>query len=382
MPMNIVFISQLIPIPNSENRISKALLDFLEDWKASHQLKVIRPTFRYEKLDLPETQKYIINNVEVEIIKPLRIPLLKWSYHPIKKVINELPFEPDIVVCHLYNSYFSFARLAKKLNVPLVVGVHMSDIVISKKWLYRKMQSHVFRNVSGFACRSFAIQKQFIRSFPQYKNKCFTSISGLPTTFFENIDTIKSGISSTESIVKIITVASLIKLKHIDRVIQALSGTKNRNWTYTIIGSGPEEERLKQLVRNMDLEDSIRFTGFLDRKEVFEQLKKHDVFILPSYPETLGLVYLEAMAAGNLVICAKGWGVDGIIKDEENGFTCNAERSEDIRHVLEKVLKLTTEEKTKIQERSLQTLKSYSTNNMANLYMSNLNRIVENFERH
>ena len=39
-----------------------------------------------------------------------------------------------------------------------------------------------------------------------------------------------------------------------------------------------------------------------------------------SSPETFGLAYLEAMARGNIVIGTKGWGIDGIVIDGENGL--------------------------------------------------------------
>ena len=49
-------------------------------------------------------------------------------------------------------------------------------------------------------------------------------------------------------------------------------------------------------------------------------MKKSDVFVMPSAPETFGLVYLEAMASGCIVVGAKGWGIDGLIKNGFDGY--------------------------------------------------------------
>jgi len=45
-----------------------------------------------------------------------------------------------------------------------------------------------------------------------------------------------------------------------------------------------------------------------------------DAFILPSYSETFGIVYLEAMAAGIVTVGVRGQGIDGVIKHGDNGL--------------------------------------------------------------
>lgn len=49
-------------------------------------------------------------------------------------------------------------------------------------------------------------------------------------------------------------------------------------------------------------------------------MRSCDIFILPSWNEAFGVVYLEAMANGKPVIACQGEGIDGIIKDKETGI--------------------------------------------------------------
>lgn len=49
-------------------------------------------------------------------------------------------------------------------------------------------------------------------------------------------------------------------------------------------------------------------------------MRDSDIFILPSVGETFGMVYLEAMASGCITIGTKGDGIDGFIRDKQNGF--------------------------------------------------------------
>ena len=45
-----------------------------------------------------------------------------------------------------------------------------------------------------------------------------------------------------------------------------------------------------------------------------------DIFVLPSKNETFGMVYMEALAHGNIVLCTQNSGVDGIIQNDKTVF--------------------------------------------------------------
>ncbi|MFC0876838.1 glycosyltransferase family 4 protein [Saccharicrinis sp. FJH2] len=377
--MNILFITQLFPEKDEGCYTSGALREFIEEWgKTGHKIKVIRPHFNYEKDPFPTTPKFNIgNNIDIEFVKPLRIPILKLSYYDSKKIINRLPFKPDIVICHLYNAYFTFHNLAKKLDIPFVIGIHMSDMKLSQIKFHKWHQKTIFKKASGFACRSYAYKKIFDANFPEFKSKSFLAISGIPETFlipkFSNQDQRKKNKNTS-----IITVSSLIKRKQIDLVINSLSKVKNQDWHFTIIGTGPELPYLESLVKNYDLDNKVTFTGKLPRTIVIESLLQSDIFILPSYDETLGLVYLEAMACGNITIGSINEGIDGIITDGENGFLCDASDKENIYQKLKQVLNLRNDEINAIRINAKETVKNYTISNQAKKYLENLNQIINN----
>ncbi len=88
----------------------------------------------------------------------------------------------------------------------------------------------------------------------------------------------------------------------------------------TTRGDGPQRQYLKNLVLNLGLEKNVKFIGHLSNENVMEYMSICDLFTLPSYQETLGLVYLEAMAHGKPVIGVKGQGIDGIVEHKRNGM--------------------------------------------------------------
>ncbi|WP_415407160.1 glycosyltransferase [Sulfurovum sp. CS9] len=136
---------------------------------------------------------------------------------------------------------------------------------------------------------------------------------------------------------KFVTVARLLKLKNIDMVINSLKSAKEMGYDfeYIIIGDGPEKLYLEKLVRDLQMEKEIKFTGWLEKDEVIKYLQVANVFIMPSIPETLGRVYLEATAAGCLCIGHKGSGIDGFFADRKSAiFSDAATINDDILEVL------------------------------------------------
>ncbi len=83
-----------------------------------------------------------------------------------------------------------------------------------------------------------------------------------------------------------------------------------------IAGAGPEEKLLRDLAG-----PEVLFLGVLDRARMLPRLyASADAFLFSSLTETLGLVVLEAMAAGLPVIATPAGGVADHLRDDENGI--------------------------------------------------------------
>ena len=151
---------------------------------------------------------------------------------------------------------------------------------------------------------------------------------------------------------------NLQKLKNLDVVLHALTELdENIPWTYTIVGDGSERENLEQLISELGLSRRVRMLGYKRREKCLGLMRKSNVFIMPSAPETFGLAYLEAMASGCVVIGAEGWGIDGVVKDGVNGYLVAPRESGQIRQSLQTVRNTP---KTAIIENSITTIKNYT----------------------
>ncbi len=99
---------------------------------------------------------------------------------------------------------------------------------------------------------------------------------------------------------------------------KALSQIKPYNWSLEVVGAGPKQNELCYLAQKYDLEEKIYFKPpTSDVPSVFSN--KH-VMLMPSLWEGLGIVVMEAMAAGVLVIGSRAGGIPELIDDQETGF--------------------------------------------------------------
>jgi glycosyltransferase involved in cell wall biosynthesis len=123
--------------------------------------------------------------------------------------------------------------------------------------------------------------------------------------------------------IKIISVARLIEVKGLDDALQALALMQRTyptlEWHFDIFGDGPEREPLTKLTAKLGLSNRVQFHGSVPNETVLRELQIADIFLLPSWNEAFGLVYLEAMAMGCAVIGCLENGAADILTDRIDG---------------------------------------------------------------
>ncbi|MGK7876154.1 MAG: glycosyltransferase [Xenococcaceae cyanobacterium] len=102
--------------------------------------------------------------------------------------------------------------------------------------------------------------------------------------------------------------------KEIDRIKPVLKAIPQAR--LAIVGDGPHREALEEHFAGTP----THFVGYLQGLELASAFASADAFIFPSRTETLGLVLLEAMAAGCPVVAARSGGIPDIVTDGVNGY--------------------------------------------------------------
>jgi colanic acid/amylovoran biosynthesis glycosyltransferase len=90
--------------------------------------------------------------------------------------------------------------------------------------------------------------------------------------------------------------------------------------TLDLVGDGPERQSLEADVARYGLSERVTFHGSLGETEIIETMRDADIFILASFAEPLGVVYMEAMAMEVATVGTAAGGVGEIISNGENGL--------------------------------------------------------------
>lgn len=103
----------------------------------------------------------------------------------------------------------------------------------------------------------------------------------------------------------VVVSARLIKTKRIDVLIRAVAMVKKElsNVQLTILGDGPEKEKLEKLIAKLKLERNVAIRNVQKFDEQLRIMKRHKVFCLPSELEGFGMAIVAGMAAGLPVVC-------------------------------------------------------------------------------
>tara|TARA_X000000368_G_scaffold411019_1_gene395304 strand:+ start:284 stop:1423 length:1140 start_codon:yes stop_codon:yes gene_type:complete len=134
-----------------------------------------------------------------------------------------------------------------------------------------------------------------------------------------------SELKVNEKIIKFITVGRLAPWKNIDSIIESMSILRDQNIDFEllIVGSGPLESDLKNLVKELELEKQVIFTGQKTATQLADYYKKSEIYIQASGYEGLPHVLLEAINYNLTLISTPIGGSNEVLENGKNGWVLN-----------------------------------------------------------
>jgi len=274
--------------------------------------------------------------------------------------------DPDIDAWHSMNA--AYAWIAEESRKPVVVSVHGNDFLrayfpTSAPALYRfgplwrledKLRSlerhwrdHTTRRIRNWLPKAAAILTNslytewvLLEKIPACRGKTVPALVGVDPFFLEP----PLAEAERHHPPRLVTVGRLSEpRKNVDRVLEALAGLLGHDFTYTVVGDGPDRPRLERLAGEPGLADRVRFTGALPRAELRRILGEADLFVLtasvlPHSHEGFGLVYLEAAACGVPSLAARLAGAAEAVAEGESGFFVENPEPEELTAALKRFL--------------------------------------------
>ncbi|MBU5225738.1 glycosyltransferase [Clostridium senegalense] len=264
-------------------------------------------------------------------------------YKGIKKITSKLykEFKFDLIHAHVaLPDGYGAVMLNEHFNKPLLTTIHGQDMnyTVNLDENFKNKVVHVFEKSNKVIFVSNKLKRE-AENITGKKNNYAVIPNGIE---LNDIVSKKSQSIYQEFHGKryILVVGNLIKTKGIDYAIRAFSNIHNdyEDLNLVIIGRGIERESLEKLAFENGVADKVIFKGALPHNIVMEYMKNCYIFVLPSYKEGFGVVYIEAMAQGKLVIGCKGEGIEDVIEDFKDGILMEPRNLEDLTNKIKYVL--------------------------------------------
>ena len=282
----------------------------------------------------------------------------KWMEKRSGKILEKEKFVPDLVISHFPS--FSYAYIDRLgFQCPKIAVLHFTDLAHAD---HRKAFVEGLREkYDAVFCRSKGIYEHISKfQLPNLREDIIYSGTIVPAQC--EVKSFKNKKEFT-----ILYAGKLIKRKNVDWIIRCLVRKELSAFKLWVVGNGPEEGRLRALVKKYGVGTRVEFLGQVGREKVQEIMKDADIFCMPSVNETFGLVYLEAMACGCLTIGTRKEGIDGVIEDGRNGFLISTEEE-----LFECIWSILTEKRKenleRISQNAIRTGQEFSERNMSLRY--------------
>lgn len=285
-----------------------------------------------------ENQTFLKNYVKYHVLKRYTnnmfayLFFLPLDFFRLLRKINEL--KPDLVHFQGTHPLYSFAAVVLKRKYPTFLTVHGIMAVEmdfhrekkfflrwSSKFLERITLSHL-DNIIVVAPQIEAIVKTFTKS------RTFMIPNGIDLDAIHNIPALTNNPKKHY----IIYMGVLIPRKGVYTLLESFSLVKNQieDINLFIAGSGEAEDELKKTVKRLDLQNDVKFLGFVKGAKKYSYLKSSEIVILPSLWESLPITVLEGMGCGKPIIASDVGGIPYLVEDGFNGFLIKPGDVEDL----------------------------------------------------
>lgn len=218
------------------------------------------------------------------------------------------------------------AWIAGKLGLPCSIKARGSDISYwGGKAFAAEQMIDAAERATGLLCVSKALAGEMAElGMPSSKITIhYTGLdrdrfrplghSGLRTMLGQSL-----GIAIPESKPLLSSVGTLVEFKGQDLVMGALASLPDAQ--LLLVGKGPDETHLRNLARDMRIEDRVHFLGTVDHDLLPVILSASDAMVLPSAREGLANAWVEALACGTPLVIADAGGARELVASPDAGL--------------------------------------------------------------
>ncbi|MBI6117340.1 glycosyltransferase [Salegentibacter maritimus] len=262
-------------------------------------------------------------------------PKLRFLDYKAWKKMNIIieEFKPDIIQANAGDT-LKYTVFSKKIFgwKPPIIFRNASEVGrYLKNNNQKRINSFFYQQIAGVASVSKASKKDLIAHFPFLKSKTEVIPVGLERT------SINTSFSFPQNQKNIIHVGGFSFEKNHQGLIRIFKGVlrEDENVILHLVGDGPLRDSIEKEVLKQDLQDKIKFYGFVEN--ALPMIAKADVLVLPSIIEGLPGVLLEAMYCETPVIANNVGGINEIV-NADTGILIERDHEDEFSKAILQVL--------------------------------------------
>lgn len=303
----------------------------------------------------------------------------------IMDVIAENDIRPDVVHCHklTFEGLIGYA-IARKLDLPLVCSFRGdTDFkLIRFKPSYRKLYQRILHFSNAILYIAPWARAKLERMWPGVAP---THSAVLPNIVNLSFD--RSGRDSGQS-QKLVTICHLkdYKRKNLLPLIDAANACidEGLDFSLDIIGGGSNDvvSLLRDYIGRLPHASKISLLGERTREEIEATLGRYAGLVLPSYPETFGMVYLEALQAGIPIMHSENAGVAGYFDEKQVAVAVDPSSSDSIKSGIRAIVENQAELKSNVRQLAESGyMEMFNTEQIVRTYQSVIDAVVVQHKR-
>lgn len=247
----------------------------------------------------------------------------KWTFITLPLALFSMTYQifklsRNIDLIHANWSLTAVLALFSKmlLRKPVIVTFRGSDISLANNNIIAKQLVRLcIKYCDQLVCVNSSMQQALI----DYYHCPRKILSVIPNGVSEEFTDLPLKQNYSEPI-KFIFIGNLTKNKSVDVLLKTLESLDGINFQFNIIGSGPEEQYLKNLSDSLGITGKVYFLGQCLPEKIPHLLQDSDIFLFSSKSEGRPNVLLEAMAASKVILASKISGVTDLISDNKTGL--------------------------------------------------------------
>ena len=241
---------------------------------------------------------------------------LMWKY--------SLPFLPkldkkyDVAISYLWPHYFVSEKVQAKTKIA---WIHTDYSTIETDV---DMDLKMWNKFNYIIAVSEECKNAFLKKYPSLKNKVKVMENITSPDFIREMasENIEENIKNDNSF-KLVSVARLSYAKGIDNAVRALRLLHNRGLTnikWYVVGYGGDEEIIRNLIKENNLEDSFILLG--KKINPYPYINVADIYVQPSRYEGKAVTVGEAQILGKPVVITNYTTAKSQVRDNVDGYVC------------------------------------------------------------